>query len=202
MGLLGEGEEAAPGRGSGGSASFPQSIPQHPMSACGTWGLVAEGTRVACGWQGLASLIQLAGPPPSLRSSGPAGAELRAAVLCALSPCIWIQCLTLRHPPLWHLRLCPPHPLREKATLASPKKLGNCVAACAPVWPAECKGREQEGPWEGVDQQVPRVSVYLSSVTCRLCVGRFGLVLHLCRGDVSAAGCVCGHLCVHVCRRL
>lgn len=160
------------------------------MSACGTWGLVAEGTRVVCGWQGLASLIQLAEPPPSLHSSGPAGAELRAAALCA-EP---MHMDTVPHPSApptsgtcGSIR---PTPLREKATLASPKKLGNCVAACAPVWPAECEGREQEGPWEGVDQQVPRVGVYLCSVSCRLCGKvRFGFAS-------LPRGCECGWVCL------
>lgn len=106
MGLF-PGGEAASGRGSGGSTAFPQSVPRHP-SACGVQGLVAEQTRVTRGWQGLAGLIQLAGPPLPPRNSGPTGAQLQAAVLCAGNPYIWIQTLPFRDPhPSSHLGLIP-----------------------------------------------------------------------------------------------
>lgn len=92
------GGEDALGRGSGGGASFPQPVPRHPTSACGGQGRVAERTRVARGWQGLAGLIQLAGSLPPPCDSRPAGAQPRAAALCVQNPCIWIQSLPLGHP--------------------------------------------------------------------------------------------------------
>lgn len=142
--------EAAPGRGSGGGAFFHQSIPRHPMSACGAWGRVAEGTLVACGWQGLASLIQLAGPPPSLHNSGPAGAELWAAALCAPSPCIWIQFLALPRPPLLApAALSAPPTSERKQPWTSPKSWETVWLLVSPMWLAECEEREQEGPVEG-----------------------------------------------------
>lgn len=86
---------------------LPSISPSAP-SACGVQGLVAEQTRVTRGWQGLAGLIQLAGPPLPPRNSGPTGAQLQAAVLCAGNPYIWIQTLPFRDPhPSSHLGLIP-----------------------------------------------------------------------------------------------
>lgn len=92
------GGEAASGRCSGGGASFLQSVPRYPMSACGGQGRVAERTPVARGWQGQADLIQLARRPPLPCNSGPSGLRLPAAALCAQSPCIWIRSLPLGSP--------------------------------------------------------------------------------------------------------
>lgn len=129
MGLF-PGGEGALGRGSGGAASFPQSVPRHPTSACGDQGRVAERTRVARGWQGLASLIQLAGSLPPRCDSGPAGLSL-GQLLFVRNPYIWIRTLPLRHPypNFWHLRLPPPPPSLPSA---SPENLGDCAAACGP----------------------------------------------------------------------
>lgn len=128
------GGEDALGRGSGGGASFPQSVPRHPTSACGGQGRVVERTRVASGWQGLAGLIQLAGSLAPWCDSGPAGARFRAAALCVRNPYIWIQFLPLRHPHLnfWHLRLLPPAPTLP--ALGLPRKVGKL---CGCLW-AQC----------------------------------------------------------------
>lgn len=70
MGLF-PGGEAAPGRGSGGRASFPQSIPRHPVRACVAPGLEAE--RTAGG-------ARVAGPgqPNSISWAAAASAQLWA----------------------------------------------------------------------------------------------------------------------------
>lgn len=145
MGLF-LGGEAASGRGSGGGASFPQSVPRHPTSACGALGRVAKRTRVAQGWQGLTGLIQLAERPPLLRNSGPAGAELRAAALCASSLCIWIQSL-----PLWHAPTpgtCGSHPpLRREDDLGL---IGKVEKLCGCLSPINAKGGSRKGVWKGV----------------------------------------------------
>lgn len=136
------GGEAAQGRDSGGGASFLQSVPQHPASACGTLGGWRSGARVPGGWQGLAGLIQLAGPPPSRHNSGPAGAELGQLLFVLPAHAYGYSPSPFRHHShFWHLRLHPSalptsHPTPtlspEQATLAAPEKLGNCVAAWEP----------------------------------------------------------------------
>lgn len=129
MGLF-PGGEGALGRGSGGAASFPQSVPRHPTSACGDQGRVAERTRVARGWQGLASLIQLAGSLPPRCDSGPAGLSL-GQLLFVRNPYIWIRTLPLRHPPLPQL-LAPAAPSSPTIpALGLPRKFGKL---CGCLW--------------------------------------------------------------------
>lgn len=136
------GEKPPPAGAQAASASFPQSVPRHQerLRRPGRW-QSGHGWR---GWQGLASLIQLAGSLPPPHNSGPAGAQLQAAALCAQSPCIWIQPLPLGHPHSPFLAPAALYPTpSEKATS---EKLGNHFQLVDPVWPVRvCAGREGGG---------------------------------------------------------
>lgn len=156
--------EAASGRGSGGSASFPPSVPRHPTSACGARGPVAKRPRVAHGWRGLTGLIQLAGRPQPLRNSSPAGAELGSCSLCD-DPMHMDTVPRLWHAPhFWHLRLCSPPPPERRRPWSLWKSWGTVAAGEH----NQCGGGSRKGVWKGVHLRFG-VSVYLCTVTCRLC---------------------------------
>lgn len=106
--------EAASGRGSGGSASFPPSFPSAPNKRLGRPGPMAKRSRVAHGWQGLTGLIQLAGRPQPRRNSAPAGLSLGSCSLCD-DPMHMDTVPPLWHAPhFWHLRLCSPPPQERR----------------------------------------------------------------------------------------
>lgn len=121
--------------------SIPPSAPNERLRRPGPGGRTeAGGARVAGpGWP---NSISWAATAASSKLAA-RGAQLRAAALCAWSPCIWIQSLPLRRrPPSGTCGSGPPIP--EKATLASPKSWESVWLLVSPMWPSECVREARE----------------------------------------------------------